>query len=310
MSQTQTSSLAPALLPANTRLGPVHLAVTDARRSLTVWRDLLGLTVLGEEDGAIRLGTGDETLIVLQPGAARTVVPRTSGLYHVAIHVPYRVDLARVVARLFADRYQNSPTDHLVTETTYLSDPDGNGIEVTFETPHRGRFDIVNGQPAAIDTEGNILSGREPVDLESLFGELGDIRRPDAMESLARPLPVGTRVGHVHLHVADLQAAMHFYSDLLGFQKQFLEPRFQMGDVTLPNYVPHIIAFNTWAGRGAPPAPAGASGLRHFTITLPDHETLAGIVERLEAAGVTIRETKAGLTVHDPAHNAVLLTVV
>ena len=198
-----------------TRLGAVHLAITEARRALGLWRDLLGLTVLGEEGGAIHLGAGDRTLIVLQPGAARPVAPHTSGLYHVAIHVPTRVDLARTIGRLFAARYPNAPTDHLVTETTYLSDPDGNGIEVTFETPERGQLTVVNGQPLAIDTAGNVHSGRDPVDLDSLFGELG------TGGLLEAPLSPGSRVGHVHLHVADLAAAMHFYRDVLGFQENF-----------------------------------------------------------------------------------------
>src|SRR4051794_2744563 len=211
----------PALLPADTRLGTVHLAITDAGRALAVWRDLLGLTVIGEVDGALSLGAGGQVLVVLHPGATRLAVPHTSGLYHVAIHVPTRADLARVVGRLFLARYPNSPTDHLLTETTYLSDPDGNGIEVTFETPERGQFTLINGQPAAVDTAGKVRSGRAPVALASLFGELG------AGESLAQPLPAGTRVGHVHLHVPDLAAAMHFYRDLLGFQEQMLVPQFQ-----------------------------------------------------------------------------------
>ena len=293
----------PPLVPAETRLGTVRLAVTDGPRALEVWHDLLGLAILGEEEGAIRIGAGDRTLVILEPGAARPVVPGTSGLYHVAIHVPTRGDLARVVGRLFAARYPNSPTDHLVTETTYLSDPDGNGIEVTFETPWRGRLALMNGQPVVVDTVGTILTGREPVDLDSLFGELGE--RMD----LGEMLPTGATVGHVHLHVPDLAAAMHFYRDVLGFQGQFFEPRSRAGDVNLPGYVPHIIAFNTWAGEGVPPPPVGASGLRHFTIALPDQDALAGIVGRLEAAGVPATDAPGGLLVRDPAQNAIFLTV-
>ena len=293
----------PPLVPVETRLGPVRLAVKDTSRALEVWHDLLGPAILGEEEGAIRLGAGYRTLVILEPGAARPVVPHTSGLYHVAIHVPTRGDLARVIGRLFAARYPNSPTDHLVTETTYLSDPDGNGIEITFETPWRGRFATVNGQPMVVDTAGNILTGREPVDLDSLFGELGE--RMD----LSEMLPTGTIVGHVHLHVPDLGAAMHFYRDVLGFQGQFFEPRSRAGDVNLPGYVPHIIAFNTWAGEGVLPAPAGASGLRHFTVVLPDQDALVAIVGRLEAAGVPATEVTGGLLMRDPGQNAILLTI-
>lgn len=304
MTQPQpTSATLPPLLPITTRLGAVHLAVTDTSRALAVWRDLLGLTVISAEGDELHLGAGGQVLVVLHPGAVRPVVPHTSGLYHVAIHVPRRADLARVVGRLFTARYPNSPTDHLVTETTYLSDPDGNGIEVTFETPERGQFTIVNGQPRAVDRAGNVRSGRDPVDLDSLFGELRE------GESLAAPLPAGSRVGHVHLHVPDLAAAMRFYRDILGFQEQMLVPQFQMGDVTLPAYVPHIIAFNTWGGRGVPPAPADASGLRHFTIALPDRAALASVIGRIEAAQMTLSEGSEGFWLRDPAQNSILLTM-
>ena len=304
MSHAQAEPMPSALLPAETRLGPVHLAITDARRALALWHDLLGLTVLGEMDGAVRLGAGERTLVVLEPGAARRVVRHTSGLYHVALHVPARADLARVVRRLMAARYANFPTDHLVTETTYLWDPDGNGIEVTFETPRRGRFTVVDGEPLAVDAAGNRRSGRDPVDLHSLFAELGPEESPDA------PLPAGTRVGHVHLHVADLAAALRFYRDVLGFREQLCAPRMRMVDLILsPETVPHIIALNTWAGEDAPPAPPGASGLRYYTIELPGRAALAGVVGRLTAAGVPLTETAAGLTLRDPAHNGILLTL-
>src|SRR5262245_25782118 len=129
-----------AIVPKGTHLGPVHIAVTDAERALSVWRDMVGLTVLSRSPRELVLGAGATPLIVLHPGAKRSVVANTSGLYHVAIHVPSRRDLAVVIARLFQNRFRNSPTDHLVTETTYLWDHDGNGIEMTFETPWRGKF--------------------------------------------------------------------------------------------------------------------------------------------------------------------------
>src|SRR5260370_1661228 len=100
-SEWQPASGSHMVSPA-TRLGAVHLAITDARRALALWRDLLGLTVLSEEGDAIHLGVDNRTLIVLQPGAARPVAPHTSDLYHVAIHVPTPSALPRVIARLFA----------------------------------------------------------------------------------------------------------------------------------------------------------------------------------------------------------------
>ena len=305
VNRMSATALAPepiALVPSATALGPVHIAVTDAARALKVWRDLVGLTVLSEDKDAIALGAGTRTLVVLHPGAARPVVPHRTGLYHVAIHVPTRRDLAVAVARLFANRFRNSPTDHLVTETTYLWDLDGNGIELTFETPWRGKLMTDGNEFYGIDKEGRRHSGREAVDLESLFAEL----KPD--DQLAVPLPPGTRVGHVHVHVGNLDAAMRFYSDGIGFRRLMLNRTFRMGDVTL-DYPPHIVAFNTWAGEGAAQPPAGSSGLRHFTIVVPAASDLVAVEARLRALGAPVNHADGGLETADPSGNRVRLVV-
>jgi catechol 2,3-dioxygenase len=300
MSEVLSATPPVALVPSATRLGPVHIAVTDAERALKVWRDMVGLTVLSEDKEAIALGAGKRTLVVLHPGAARPVVPNRTGLYHVAIHVPTRRDLAVAVARLFANRFKNSPTDHLVTETTYLWDLDGNGIELTFETPWRGKLMTDGNEFYGIDKDGRRHSGREAVDLDSLFAELkGD-------DELAVPLPDGTRVGHVHVHVGNLDAAMRFYSDGIGFQRLMLNRTFRMGDVGL-DYPPHIVAFNTWAGEGAAQPPAGSSGLRHFTAVLPAASDLAGVQARLTALGAPVTAVAGGIETADPSGNKLKL---
>jgi catechol 2,3-dioxygenase len=290
------------LVPPTTRLGPVHIAVTEAERALTVWRDLVGLTVLARDSDTIHLGAGERTLVVLHPDAKRSVVPNTAGLYHVAIHVPTRKDLATAVAPLLARRFRNSPTDHLVTETTYLWDFDGNGIELTFETPGRGRLVTDGDNFYGIDNAGRRHSGREAVDLDSLLGELS---RDDPLDV---PLPPGTRVGHVHVHVADLAAAMRFYGETIGFRPLMMNRRFRMGDVTL-DYPPHIVAFNTWAGEGARQPPPESAGLRWFTIELPDADSLAHARERLQRAGAAIGEADEGTDTADPSGNRVRLCV-
>lgn len=288
----------PQAIPSATRLGPVHIAVTSGERALPVWRDIVGLTVLARADGTISLGAGNETLIVLHEGAARPVVPNHAGLYHVAIHLPTRRDLARAVARMVSARFPNSPTDHLVTETTYLWDPDGNGIELTFETPWRGTLGGDGEIFFGTTTDGRRHSGREAVDLDSLFSEL------QAGEDLMQPLPAGTRIGHVHVHVANLAAAMAFYNDVVGFRYQMMARKYRMGDVTL-DYPPHILAFNTWAGEGAVQPPAGSAGLRWFTVLLPDGESLAALRGRLTASGSTVADVAGGFEASDPAGNRI-----
>ena len=283
------------ILPKETRLGPVHIAVADEGRALPVWRDLVGLTVLGRDEQGIRLGAGEHTLVVLEPGAERPVVRNTSGLYHVAIHVPTRTDLARVTARLISARFPNSPTDHLVSEAVYLWDLDGNGIEMTLETPWRGTFKSDGDSFYALTSDGRRHSGRDAIDLDGLLGELNQ------GDDLRAPLLAGTRVGHVHLHVADLDAAMGFYGDKVGFAPQMLNKRVCMGDVTL-GYQPHAIAFNTWNGAGAPQAPPGSAGLRWFGIAVPTATDLADLRRRIgEARDVP----DGGFEATDPAGNRV-----
>ncbi len=279
-------------LPLTARLGPVHIAVTDGDRALAVWRDLVGLTEISRDAGTITLGAGGRPLIVLETGAERPVVQHTSGLYHVAIHVPTRKELARVTARLIANRYPNSPTDHLVSEAVYLWDLDGNGIEMTFETPSRGVFKSDGDDYYALTTDGRRHSGRDAIDVRGLLAEL----TPD--DDLRAPLPAGTRIGHVHLHVGDLPAAAKFYGPTVGFIPLMMNNRIRMGDVGL-GYQPHAIAFNTWAGTAAPQAPPGSSGLRHFTLELPTEADLAALRARVGE----VRDIGDGFEATDPAGN-------
>lgn len=292
----------PALVPYGTRLGPVHIGVTNARTALPVWRDLVGLTLIAQDEKELVLGAGNRPLIVLHVDATRPVAPRTSGLYHVAIHVPKRKDLARAIARLYAAKYRNAPTDHLVTETTYLWDADNNGIELTFETPERGVLVADSGDYYGLDAAGRRHSGREPVDLGSMFAELVE------GESLRVPLPAGTRIGHVHLHVASLDRAMTFYTDVIGFEYQMLGRGFGMADVTL-DYPPHILAFNVWNGEGAPQAPPGHAGLRWFTIEVPSAADLAAVTERLRIAGAPVQQRPGAVVTADPAGNELHVAV-
>ena len=122
-------------------------------------------------------------------------------------------------------------------------------------------------------------------------------------------LPAGTRIGHVHVHVNDLEQSMRFYRDGLGFGGLFIIRQFGMGDVGL-DYTPHTIAFNIWSG--GPKAklpPAGVAGLRWFTVILPDVGTLAAIRQRLTTQGVAITDIAGGLEAPDPSGNRVKVLV-
>ncbi len=299
----QTNVRSKPILPLSTRLGPVHLAVTDRAKALTIWQDVAGLDIIGEAGNELTLGAGGEPLIVLETGAVRPVVPRSVGLYHVAIHVPTRAALAQMAVRALHQNVRISPTDHLVSEAIYLWDLDGNGIEITFETPWRGSLgDPDKGQTYAVTTDGQPHSGREPIDLNGLLAELGPAPVLEAR------MPAGTRIGHVHVHVNDLGLAMNFYRDVIGFAGFLLITSFGMGDVGL-DYMPHTIAFNIWSGPGAKLPPASSAGLRWFTIVVPGDLTLNGVRERLEGVGAPVIVADKGIETQDPFGNRLKIVV-
>ena len=298
----QTEVRSKPILPLTTKLGPVHIAVTDRASALAIWQDVVGLDIIAEHENVLEMGVGQKVLIVLETGANRPVVPRTIGLYHVAIHVPTRAALAQMAVRALQRRVQISPTDHLVSEAIYLWDLDGNGIEITFETPWRGHLGDPETGHYAITADGKPHSGRDPIDLNGLLAELGE--KP-VLESR---MIEGTRIGHVHVHVNDLEKAMGFYRDVIGFAGFLLIHSFGMGDVGL-DYMPHTLAFNIWSGPNATLPPAGAAGLRWFAIVVPDAETLAGVKTRLAGAGAPVSAIEGGIETQDPFGNRLQVVV-
>lgn len=302
---TQTKQRAPSApfsIDARTGVGAVHLGVTDGATARDFYTGLVGLDVLGDDGDEIRLGSGGREVVVLHPGADRPVVEHTSALYHLAIVVPSRRELARVIARLMRNRYPNSPTDHVMTKSDYLWDPDGNGIEIYAETPEDGVFGFADGQFVARDTEGRLRSGRDPIDLEALFGELQPGDRFD------QGLPEDAHMGHVHLHIRDLAEAVDFYHGIIGFDVMGVADRWGAAFVSAGGYHHHL-GLNTWAGQGAPQGPPTAAGLRHYSVEVADATALGAVVGRLTDAGVSITEEPDAQVVRDPSGNRVHIKI-
>lgn len=295
---------APQLLPSDTLLGAVHLDVTDGERAKTFWTQYVGLPLIREDNNGIVLGVDGVEMIVLHPGVSGPVERRHTGLYHVAIHLPSKKELARVVARLFGLRYANSPTDHAETMATYFSDTDGNGIELTFETPERGALALGDGSGLAIMADGSTQGPTEPLDVHELLSSLDD------EDDLSLPMPTGTRIGHVHLHVNDLHAARAFYRDTIGMGDLRFTDGWGMADMSLEtSFVPHALAFNVWNGPSATPKPSGTAGLRHWTLRVSSEGALETIMERLTGAGVAFERDDDGIIVPDPFSNRLRIAV-
>ena len=281
MTTTVTST---AIHPA-THMGRVAVAVADLDRSLAFYRDVLGFAVLAQTADHAVLGAGGTPLLELAaaPGA-RPAPPSATGLYHFAILVPSRADLAAWLLHLAESGYPlDGAADHLVSEALYLSDPDGNGIEVYRDRP---RADWPR-------RDGQIRMATDPLDLQALLDEARAAGRPWA------GLPAGTRLGHMHLRVGDLAAARAFYHDVLGFDVMVDLSRFGALFVSAGGYHHHL-GLNIWESRGGRAAPPGHAGLRFFTVELPDAEALAAVRDRLAAAGVPFREAAGILEAADP----------
>ncbi len=279
-----------------TALGGVDLQVTDLDRSLDFYTRVLGLTVRERGDGVAALtalaATGEppaEDVVTLHadPAAAPAA---GSGLYHFALLFPTREELARVARRLAETATRiDGASDHGTHEAIYLPDPDGNGIELAADRP-RERWPDTSAP--------DFLAGRpQPLGLGSLFATI-DGEPPSAT---AGP---GLRVGHVHLHVGDLDAASRFYVDGLGFEQTMFMPTARF--VSAGGYHHHV-AFNLWRGEGAPPARPDAVGLRHWTLLTAGADERAAVLERLERQGVTLEHQAAGTLARDPFGIAVLI---
>jgi catechol 2,3-dioxygenase len=280
------------VLPAATRLGPVELRVTDLERAVAFYTAAIGLRVHGREGGRAALGVGGEDVLVLVGDCAARRTVRHAGLYHVALLYPSRQELARAAARLAAACTPlQGASDHGTHEAIYLADPDGNGLELAADRP-RGHWPDIR-DPSLF------AGGPQPLDLNGLLELVVDEPPvPDAA--------LGLRVGHVHLHVGDVAAALCFYTEVIGF-----EVVIDLGTVAFVSAggYHHHVAFNTWAGRGVPPAPVDAVGLRHWTIYLPGVTEVRAVRERARRAGIAYELRETGLLARDPAGNAVLIAV-
>ncbi len=277
------------IAPATT-VGTVELTVSDLDRSLDYYRTSIGLDVLQRAGGRASLGAGAVELLVLveEPGAAPA--DGYTGLFHFALLVPTRVDLARWLAHAARDRVAlTGLSDHAVSEALYLRDPDHHGIEIYADRP-RAQWE---------GKAGELLTTR-PLDTDSLLGELDD----PASEPF-EGLPSGTVMGHIHLRVASIPETVTFFRDVLGFGL-VAQLHDQAAFLSAGGYHHHVGA-NTWESAGASPAPAGTASLRHATIVLPDADERARVVTRVERGGLAIRDLDGVPAVSDPAGNTLVL---
>lgn len=292
----------PISLDPRTSIGYVHLTVRDLKTSLAFYQNVLGFQVHSNAKGTARLGAGSpghtgapedggNDLLVLTENPDAKMQRFATGLYHFAILVPSRFELARSLRRLGENEVELGFGDHIVSEAIYLSDPDGNGIEVYRDRPRSQWY----------DAKGNFQMGTLPVDVKGVLSELE--KEKDAWQGLHRD----TVLGHMHLKAANVNRDASFYRDVVG-----LDEMAAMGGsaafLSAGGYHHHL-GMNSWESANAAPPPAGSVGLQYFTINLPTREELERVTNRLLKAGAKLQETEAGMLARDPSQNAVVFHV-
>ena len=280
------------MIPPQTRIGKVRLRVADVDDLTTFYERVIGLGAVERDGALVRLGPqGREPLIELISAPGAPPAPSFStGLFHLAVLVPDRVELARSLQRVAGAGWRlTGASDHLVSEALYLQDPEGNGIEIYGDRP-REQWNHDGGE---------LRMATLPLDLQSVLGEL------DAPEQAANGMPAAATIGHVHLQVAHIPEAEGFYNGDLGLDVMV---RSYPGALFLAaGGYHHHVGMNTWQSAGAPPPPEGSLGLDRYELVLPDAAARDAVAERLRGGAEVVRLDEGVLTT-DPSGNRVLLT--
>ena len=272
----------------NTYVTNVEIKVSDLQRSLTYYQEVIGFKVLHQESHKATLTADGKTalLTIVQPDKVEEKTSLTTGLFHFAILLPTRRDLANIISHFHNNGIYLGASDHDVSEALYLNDPDKNGIEVYADRPESEwtwQFDQVH-------------MVTEPLKIHSILEE-GDGRW--------NGLPTDTVMGHIHLSVSNLSAAEEFYTKGLGFE---VVTRYgaQALFISTGRYHHHI-GLNTWHSENAPKLGENMVGLKTFSLRLDNEEQAATMKENLRAIGAPVTNIDGGFQTEDPAGNVVLL---
>ena len=264
-----------------TEIGAVRLAVKDLPDMKNFYRDIIGLGIINQDHETVKLGVGELPLVELISNPDGISHPNSTGLFHIAILLPNRPELGRWLKHLISTGYPlDGVGDHLVSEALYLSDPEGNGIEIYRDRP-KETWQYIDGQ-IQMDTKS--------VDLESLL--------KDASPNEFSGLPEGTKMGHIHLQVNNVAKTAAFYQDVLGFDLIAKMPG--AGFLSAGGYHHHI-GMNTWRSLGGGIAPSDSLGLIDYQILLPTSLSQESIANKLSSHHIDFTRQNGSFRVQDPA---------
>ncbi|MGG3572949.1 VOC family protein [Bacillus gobiensis] len=276
----------------HTFVNQVDIKVQNLERSLAFYQNVIGFQLLEQADNKAFLTADGKTplLIIEQPEYVIPKQPRKTGLYHFALLLPSRPDLASVLNHLIEIGYPlQGASDHLVSEALYLGDPDGNGIEIYADRPS-SLWDW---------NDKEVVMATKALDADGLLAEGKGLQWTG--------LPAGTLLGHIHLHVSEMENTKEFYTKGLGFQ---IVSRYgnQALFISTGGYHHHI-GLNTWNGVGAQKPAENSVGLKSFSLELPDEETRKKTIEQLTTIGAAVKKENDIVITHDPSGNQIQLIV-
>lgn len=261
-------------------LGYVALNVRNLDLQSQYYQQVLGLTVIHQDDSMIDLGVGKTVLVRLIKTEELLDVAGSYGLYHLAILLPSREALAQILKHFIDNAVPLiGASDHDYSEVIYLEDTEGNGIEIYRDRP------VFEWN---IREDGRIIGTTEAMDAEGLYRLATPFEGPYKM-------PEGSRMGHVHLSVRKSSISSEFYQNVLQVQDKFSVRSASW--LASGNYHHHL-AVNEWGGQGLTTRTEGMRGLAYYTVIFEDEQLYRDTIERAKrfAKNVEIGEQEANFT--------------
>lgn len=278
----RTSEAESFALSRPVHVGRAHLVVRDLDIMAGFYEQALGLKRFEQSASGVELGAGERVLLTLTTRGDAAPAPRNAaGLFHNAFLMPDRAELARWLAHAAQLGIQfDGASDHLVSEAIYLSDPEGNGIEV-----YRDR----KPEEWTYHADGTVEMDTRRLDLQALYDS--------AAKTPWTGMSPEAALGHIHLQVGSVPEADRFYEGVLGLKKMASYPGasfFASGSYH------HHVAANVWNSRNAPARTAAMTGLQDYALAFNDRETLDKVLTTLEGLEIRVERSAEGYRLTDP----------
>lgn len=269
----------------------IELNAMDPKGLADFYEKQIGLTLLkaDEDQKQFELGTADGQVLITIFPATSAKANRTTGLYHLALLLPSRADLGAIFRHLIENQVGlEGASNHGYSEALYLSDPEGNGIEI-YADKDESQWDkhdngLIGGIVEPMDAEGVLASQTAPFN----------------------GVPNGTIMGHIHIHVANIEETLEFYHEVLGLGLKFIMNQ-QALFMATEDYHHHLGA-NLWNGRNIPASQEGSQGLRN-SVWSGSAEDVQAIEAKLKARDYAYTKDGDALRFIDPAGTGIILTV-